>query len=352
MLRWAEVYLDRLKRNYESLKRFAGNKKIIAVVKANAYGHGSVAVASFLERKTDVSAFAVATVFEGIELREGGIKSPIIVMSNPLFESARNFLEYDLIPVVFDFESLGIAIEMGIPFHVKIDTGMGRLGFMPDDFQKLTEFFSSPLFKGIMSHFPVSDEDETFTRQQFSFFMRFVKEALKVNSGIAVHVDNSAAVPYHFDSLLTHSRIGLALYGSKPGPDFPIKLEQVMEIKSRLIQVKTLPEGWGISYGRIYVTSSKEKVGVVAFGYADGLMRSLSGKWYVKVNGEKCPVRGRICMDMTVVSLEGVDARPGDEVVITDRELTFDKMAEEAGTISYEIMCDISPRVKRVFLEE
>ncbi|OMH41391.1 alanine racemase [Desulfurobacterium indicum] len=351
MLRWAEVYLDRLKRNYENLKRFTGHKRIIAVVKANAYGHGSVKVASFLERKTDVDAFAVATVFEGIELREGGVEKPIIVMSNPLFENARNFLEYRLTPVIFDFESLGIALETGIPFHIKLDTGMGRLGFLPGDFQRLTEIFKSPLFKGIMSHFPVSDEDKCFTKEQFSFFLRFIKEVLKVNRNVAVHIDNSAAVPYHFDSLLTHSRIGLALYGSKPSSNFPVKLEQVMEIKSRLIQVKTLPEGWGISYGRTYVTSSREKVGVVAFGYADGLMRSLSGNWSVKINGRKCSVRGRICMDMTIVSLEGVKASPGDEVIITDRELTFDKMAEKAGTISYEIMCDVSPRVKRIFIE-
>ncbi|WP_457568156.1 alanine racemase [Desulfurobacterium sp.] len=351
MLRWAEVHLNRLKKNYENLKKFAGSKKIIAVVKANAYGHGSVAVASFLERNTDVSAFAVATLFEGMELREGGVKRPIIVMSNPLFENVKDFVEYRLTPVIFDFDSLRVALETGVPFHVKLDTGMGRLGFLPSDFQKLKQVFSSPLFKGIMSHFPVSDEDEDFTTQQFLFFMDFVKEALKVKNDIVVHVDNSAAIPYQFDSLLTHSRIGLALYGSRPFPDFPVDIEQVMEIKSRLIQVKTLPENWGISYGRTYVTSAEERVGVVAFGYADGLMRSLSGRWQVKINGRMCPVRGRICMDMTVVSLEGADARPGDEVVITDREITFDKMAREAGTISYEIMCDVSPRVKRVFLK-
>ncbi|SNR60137.1 alanine racemase [Desulfurobacterium atlanticum] len=350
MLRWAEIYLNRLKNNYNSLKKFTGRKKIIAVVKANAYGHGSVPVSLFLERETDVDMFAVATIDEGKELREGGVKSPILVMSNPLIEGVDEVKELNLTPVVFDFESLEIAVKNGIGFHLKVDTGMGRLGFLPYQWESVLEKLDFSLLKGVMSHFADSDTDVEFTRYQYNMFIPLIKKVLSVKK-VAVHIDNSGAVPLSLDGLLTHSRIGLALYGSKPYPDFPVPVEQVMEVKSKVIDVKTLPPDWGVSYGRTYITRKSEKIAVVAFGYADGFIRSLSNNWQVKINGCFAPVIGRICMDMTVVSVERIDTKVGDEVVITDRALTFDKMAEKAGTISYEIMCDISPRVKRIFFE-
>ena len=350
MLRWAEVYLNRLKKNFNLLRKFTGRKKIIAVVKANAYGHGSVPVSLFLERETDVDMFAVATIDEGRELREGGVKKPILVMSNPLIEGIKEIKEFNLTPVVFDFESLEIAVKNGISFHLKVDTGMGRLGFLPYEWEKVFEKVDFSLLEGVMSHFADSDTDPEFTQYQYRMFMPFVKRVLSVKK-VAVHIDNSGAVPASFDGFLTHSRIGLALYGSKPYPDFPVPIEQVMEVKSKVIDVKMLPPNWGVSYGRTYITKKRERTAVVAFGYADGFIRSLSNKWQVKINGDFAPVLGRICMDMTVVSVEKIDVRIGDEVVITDRELTFDKMAERAGTISYEIMCDISPRVKRIFIE-
>ncbi len=350
MLRWAEVYLNRLKNNYFVLKKIAGNKKVIAVVKANAYGHGSVPVSRFLEKFTDVSMFAVATFDEGRELREGGIKNPILVMSNPLLEGFDCVKEYNLTPVVFDFKSLNIAIKNRIPFHLKVDTGMGRLGFLPDEWHSLFDKVDFSLLSGVMSHFADSGGDPEFTRCQYRLFVPFARRILTVKK-VPFHIDSSGAVPMVLDEILTHSRVGIALYGCKPFSGFSVPVEQVMEVKSKLISVKTLPAGWSVSYGRTYKTMKDEVVGVVAFGYADGFMRSLSNKWMVKIKGNFIPVRGRICMDMTVVSLDKVEAFVGDEVVISDRELTFDRMAERGGTIPYEIMCDISPRVKRVFIE-
>ncbi len=351
MVRWAEVYLNRLKSNYESLRKLLKGKKLIAVVKANAYGHGSVEVSKFLERETDVDAFAVATFDEGRELRESGIKREIIVMSTPIEMGVDEIRELRLTPVVFDFESLKLAKELSTPFQIKLDTGMGRLGFTPDEWNTLLEKLEGSKVCGVMSHFPCADEDEAFTKKQFRDFTGFVRRAEEVlGKRLSVHMDNSAALRFRFNSVLTHSRVGIALYGSYPSGNFPVKLEQVMEVKSKVIQVKELPEGFGISYGRTYITKRRERVAVVAFGYADGLPRAVSNRGHLIVNGRRCPIRGRVCMDMTVVSLNG-NASKGDVAVISDRRIRFEKIADIAGTIPYEVMCGISPRVKRVFIE-
>ena len=351
MVRWAEIYLNRIRDNYSLIKSLMGKKRIIAVVKANAYGHGSVEVAEFLEKNTDVELFAVATFDEGRELRERGIKRKIIVMSTPIEMGVKEALDFKLTPVVFDFEGIKLVKELGIPFQVKVDTGMGRLGFLLSDQNRLIEELRFSKVEGVMSHFPSADEDEEFTRYQFKSFISFVKKLNKaLKRQMCVHIDNSSAVRFKFNSLLTHSRIGIALYGSKPSKDFPVNLKQVMEVKSKVIQVKELPKGYGISYGRTYVTKKREKVAVVAFGYADGLMRSLSNKGYLLVNGEKCKIRGRVCMDMTVVSADGVPVSRGDVAVVSNEDLRFDEIADLAGTIPYEVMCGISPRVKRIFL--
>ncbi len=351
MVRWAEIHLVRVKRNYESVKSILNRKKFIAVVKANAYGHGSFEVANFLENNTDVDSFAVATFDEGRELREKGIKKKIIVMSTPLEMGIKEVLELGLTPVVFDFDSLKLVKELEVPFQVKVDTGMGRLGFLMSERDRLIDELMGSNVEGVMSHFPSADEDEKFTREQFRAFVEFVDELKKATGKrMDVHIDNSAAIRFGFNSSLTHSRIGIALYGAKPSPDFPLNLEQVMEVKSKVIQVKELPEGYGISYGRTYVTDKREKVAVVAFGYADGLMRSLSNKGFLLIGGKRCKIRGRVCMDMTVVSAESVQVSKGDVAIISDNELSFEKIAQMAGTIPYEVMCGISPRVKRVFL--
>jgi len=163
---------------------------------------------------------------------------------------------------------------------------------------------------------------------------------------------NSAAVPKKFDSFLTHCRVGLALYGSMPYKGYEVKLRQVMEVKAKVISVKELPPNFPVSYAKTYRTKGSEKVAVIAFGYADGLLRSLSSKGSVLIKGRRCPVRGRICMDMTVVSVEGVPVKKGDTAVVSGEGITFDELAELAGTIPYEVMCDISPRVKRIYRYE
>ncbi|ADU96304.1 alanine racemase [Thermovibrio ammonificans] len=349
MLRWAEVHLDRLLYNYRQVEKLSGPKKLIAVVKANAYGHGSVAVARFLQEQTAVSAFAVATYAEGVQLREAGIQRPIIVMSSTLEEELGRAREFRLMPVVYDFWELERAKELEVPFHVKLDTGMGRLGFLPSQWQELLCSLRGAKLAGVMTHFPSADEDPEFTAGQAKLFGEFVKALKGAFPKLWVHCDNSAALPLGLNGLFTHSRVGLALYGSKPFGGYPASLKQVMEVKARIISVKELPPGHSVSYGRTYTTSGKERVGVVSFGYADGLPRSLSGRGSFIVNGRRCPIRGRVCMDMTVISLEGVVAGKGGVATVTGLELPFEELARLAGTIPYELMCRISPRVERVY---
>ena len=349
MLRWAEVHLDRLLSNYREVERLARGKGIFAVVKANAYGHGSLEVAKFLEENTAVYGFAVATYTEGACLIEGGVKRPVLVMSSTV-EEGREFLrELPLTPVVYDFRELSLVRELGIPFHIKIDTGMGRLGFLKEEWGELLENLRGLRVTGVMTHFCCADEDREFTLRQIEEFRAFLKELRKVLPyPPIVHADNSAALPLNLNSLLTHSRVGLALYGSKPFPRYPASLKQVMEVKAKILTVKELPPGHPVSYSATYKTRGRERVAVVAFGYADGYPRELSNRGKVLIGEKLCPVRGRVCMDMIAVSVPH-NVKKGAVATLFDQRLTFDRVSKECGTIPYELMCRISQRVERVY---
>ncbi|WP_457679366.1 alanine racemase [Thermovibrio sp.] len=348
MLRWAEVHLDRLVENYLKVRETSG-KKIYAVVKANAYGHGSLEVSRALQEKTDVYGFAVATYQEGKELVEGGIKRPILVMSSTVEEGREVLKELPLTPVVYDFTELELVKEIRAPFVVKVDTGMGRLGFTKEEWDRLIRELEGSKVKGVMSHFCCADESKEITEGQLKLFKDFVKELKKrVKFPLEVHAENSAATALKLNGLLTHSRVGLALYGSKPLPNYPVNLKQVMEVKARVLTVKELPPNHPISYGATYKTKSREKVAVVAFGYGDGYPRELSGKGEIVVNGKRWPVRGRVCMDMTIISVDG-RVKKGSTATIYGGEITFDEVAKRCGTIPYELMCRISQRVERLY---
>ncbi len=348
MLRWAEIHLNRLIENYNQVKKLSAGKKIIAVVKANAYGHGIKEVAKTLEKHTDVSAFAVATFDEAEELRNIKIKKDILIMASPLSEDLDKVKELNVIPVIFDFEDLKLAKELKIPFHIKIDTGMGRLGFLENQWDKLLEELKGTTLKGVMTHFCCADEDKSFTEYQFKKFLLFFLKLKSLNfKNLTIHADNSSAIPLKFNKILTHSRVGIALYGAKPYESYPVQLQQAMEVKAKVITTKELPANFPVSYSATYKTKQKEKIAVISFGYADGYLRNFSNKGFVLINNEKCPVRGRVCMDMTIVSSK--TAKKGDTVTIFGQKLTFEETAKVAGTIPYELMCAISPRVKRIY---
>ena len=347
MLRWAEVHLDRLVRNFRKIEELS-KKKIYAVVKANAYGHGSIEISRVLEERTSVYGFCVATYEEGAELRQSGIRRPILVMSSTLSEGREFLAEYDLTPVVYDFEELKIVKELSVPFHIKVDTGMGRLGFVESEWNGLLEELRGTKLKGVMTHFSSADEDEDYTLYQLDRFNAFLSKLKGEFKLLEVHAENSSALRFGFGAPLTHSRVGLALYGVKPCSNFP-DLEQVMEVRAKVLTVKELPEGSFVSYSRSYRTEKREKVAVISFGYADGYPRELSNRGKVFLKGKFCPVRGRVCMDMTVVSVEGLEVKKGDVVEIYGRRLPFVEVSRELGKIPYELMTSISQRVRRIY---
>ncbi len=362
----ASINLDNLKANFLALKASVdGDMKVMAVVKANAYGHGDTLVATALE-KLGCDAFGVAMPKEGIRLREAGLKSPIVVLGG-LFQSQEvESFTYDLTPVVFDIERARkidkVAGDIGKTkrVHVKIDTGMGRLGILPSDVEGFFEEFKS--FKnleleGLMSHYSDMEvEDKSYSRGQLDLFLEVIEKVREMGfDPPLIHMSNSAAIVDFPQTDMNMIRAGLMLYGAYPARRFEdkIALKQVMEFKSSIVQLKSLPAGSSVSYGREFVTEKKSLIAVVPAGYADGIPRRLSGRGEALVRGVRVPIVGAVCMDMTMLDVTGVKGvKCGDEVVFIGTQgtelITALDVASAAGTISYEILCNINARVTRV----
>ncbi|WP_457600016.1 alanine racemase [Hydrogenivirga sp.] len=321
--------------NVRRLSSFSG-KKLIAVIKSDAYGMGVKYVAPILRELPEVESFAVACVDEGVLLRELGVKREILILGGVLPEELEAVKEHGLTPVVSDTEHLKVIGRENIRFHVKYDTGMGRLGF-------INEFIDDPRVVGVMSHLS-TPADREFSSEQIERF-RKIMERYK-GRRLKVHLESSAGVIYRVP-YTTHIRVGLAIYGEKPLRDYPLDLKPAVSVQARVLSVKEVPAGYPISYGRTFVTERRTRIGVVAFGYADGLMKSLSNRGYLLHGDRKLPILGNITMDMTVVDVSGADVRAGDWVTVVDERRTFGELAKEAGTIPYELMCNVSSRVRR-----
>lgn len=365
---FAEIDLAALRFNFEQVKRLTGSsKKILAVVKANAYGHGAIAVSRELEGM-EVNFFGVALCQEGVELREAGIKAPILVLSGFFAGEEVELLHHQLTPLIFNLEMAerlaqhARSSKQEIGVHVKVDSGMGRVGVLPEeagDFFKKLKKLSGLRVEGICSHFAEADKEEKdFTREQQSRFNEVVSRAKK--SGVdpsLIHLANSAAVmdfsSAHYDLV----RPGIMLYGAYPSPIFRNKTElrPVMGLKTRIMHLKKVPPNFSISYGRTFFTQRESLIATLPIGYADGYSRGLSNKGEVLVKGRRCKVVGRVCMDLTLIDVTEVPGvRVGDEVVLLGRqgaeEITVDGIAEKIGSISYEVFCSVSKRVPRVYL--
>jgi alanine racemase len=365
---FAEIDLAALRFNFEQVKRLTGlSKKILAVVKANAYGHGAVAVSRELE-ELGVNFFGVALCQEGVELREAGIKAPILVLSGFFKGEEAELLHHQLTPLIFNLEMAerlaqqARSAKQEIKVHVKVDSGMGRVGILPEeagDFFKKLKKLSGLRVEGICSHFAEADKEEKdFTREQQSRFNEVVSRAKK--SGVdpfLIHLANSAAVmdfsSAHYDLV----RPGIMLYGAYPSAIFRNKTElrPVMGLKTRIMHLKKVPPNFSISYGRTFYTKRESLIATLPIGYADGYRRSLSNKGEALVKGRRCKVVGRVCMDLTLIDVTGIPGvKVGDEVVLLGRqgaeEVTVDEIAEKIGSISYEVFCSVSQRVPRVYL--
>jgi len=357
---------DALRWNLRQIRAKVGPKvKILAMVKANGYGHGVVAIAQTLG-SVGGDAFGVATLEEGIELRRAGIRVPILVLAGAYGEQLEQFLSYDLTPVIHEIASAQMleaaAKRRGkeLNVHLKIDTGMGRLGLLAaesDSWIPELKKCSALKLEGVFSHFSHAESVEgDYTRQQLDIFQRVIN--VLRTEGLApqlVHFANSAATitlpAAYFDMV----RPGIMLYGIYPSPAMTnqIVLKPVLSWKTKILQLKKVPPGTSISYGQTFVTNRESMIGTLPVGYADGYQRLLSNRGQVLVDGQRAPVVGRVCMDLTMIDVTDIrKVQQGDEVVLLGRqgntEISADEMAVWANTISYEILTSISSRVPRI----
>lgn len=369
MRTWAEIDLAALEHNYRALRALAPQGcRFLGLCKADAYGHGALPVAQKLQQ-LGADMLAVACVDEAAQLRRGGITLPILCLGKTPVELTPMLLEYDVTQAVEDLET-GEALSQAaqaagkkLTIHVKLDTGMSRLGFFwrqdtaQETADRIAKLCRLPGLEaeGMFTHFANADGDETYTMDQFTRFLD-AKAALE-QRGITFKICHCAASAAVLNYPCTHMdmiRPGVALYGYYPAPgmeglDGP-GLEPVMTVKSRIAAVRALPKGTCVSYGCTATLERDSRLAVVPIGYGDGYPRGLSNRMTMKIRGQECPVVGRICMDMCMVDVTDVpDASAGDEAVVYDGPL-MERAAQLTDTIVYELMCHIAPRIPRVYL--
>jgi len=365
---WAETDLDAIAFNVRAFKRHVGQAvEVIAVVKANAYGHGAVPVAR-AALEAGATRLGVHRAIEGVELRRAGLAAPILVMGYTPPSGAAMMVQHDLTPSLITREFAEAvsaeAVRAGkeVPLHVKVDTGMSRYGLMPGEvvgFARGLTALPGVKLEGLFTHFATADAaDQTHVRHQLETF-RQVLAALE-SAGICIplrHAANSAATmrlpEAHFDAV----RPGIAMYGLDPSDEWPpvFEIRPALTLKSRVSRVRELPPGSGISYGRTFVTERPMRVALVPVGYGDGYHRILSNKSSVLIRGQRAPIRGRVCMDQFVVDVSGIpNVQQDDEVVLVGRQgetqIRAEEVARLAGTINYEVTTSLLPRVVRVYL--
>jgi alanine racemase len=360
------IDLDALRSNFREIRQRVGPAvKVLAMIKANAYGHGAPVVAQALAAE-GCDAVGVATLEEGVELRQAGIRASILILAGVYPEQVDEFLHNTLTPVVHELETLrrlDAALQdrrTTLKFHLEVDTGMGRIGFLAAEIDswlpELSKLKSLKL-EGIFSHFSEAESrNEQYTETQLKNFLRVVDRLRHM--GLLpphVHMAKSAALITVPASHLAIVRPGLILYGIYPSPDMAneITLKPVLTWKTRIIQLKRLAKGASIGYGRTFMTSRESLIATLPVGYADGYQRVLSNCATVLVRGNRAPVVGRISMDLTTIDVTDIGGvQQGDEVVLLGRqgaaEISADEMAGWANTISYEILTSIGARVPRI----
>lgn len=364
---WVEIDLNQIKENFNQIKAQATPANICCVIKANGYGHGSVRLAQELEGAADY--FAIANINEGIELRQHGIKTPILCLGYIDSVDYPAVAEHRIEMTVYTEEqakqlsAVMVEQESVAKIHIKVDTAMSRLGFQPtaENAEAVVRIAQLPGLKitGIFTHFACADTpDMTFTASQYEKYNTFVKqiEAEGVDLGIH-HVANSAGIidgNYKCDMV----RAGIILYGSDPnGPEkTTVKAEMAMRFFAKVSSVRTIPAGQGVSYGQTWTAEKDTKIATITCGYADGYFRSLSNKGVMVIHGQPAPIRGRVCMDQIMLDVTGRDdVKMGDTVHIYDPdypETHIDAVADLAGTISYELFCAVNRRVTRVYKKD
>lgn len=368
---WAEIDLDAIKYNIDSIKRRVDTKELIAVVKADAYGHGALDVSKTLV-ENGATKLAVAVITEAMELRHGNINTPIMILGYTPLEFAADLINYDIEQTIFDLEYAKklseIALNLGkkAKVHVALDTGMGRIGFLIND-NSLNEILKISSLKGlevvgIFTHFATADEsDKNYSNKQYKKFTDFNEKLISKGVNILLkHVSNSGAIIDMPNTYLDGVRAGIVLYGYYPSEDVlkqNLDLKKAISIKTQVAHVKILDKNEYVSYGRKFKTERKSIIATLPIGYADGYSRALTGKAKVIINGKFAPVVGTICMDQCMIDVTDIgDVHVGDEVIVLgkDKDLKFDAddMAKAMGTINYEVLCMIKQRIPRVYIED
>ena len=365
---WAEISLSNLEHNYRTLRAMLPHGcRFVGVVKADAYGHGAVSVGRRLEA-LGAEYLAVACLDEALELRQAGIKTPILILGYTPVERAGALLEENITQTVYDLDtaralsSLAEQAGKSLKIHVKADTGMSRLGWLCDK-EHLAETVDTICqvcalpgltAEGIYTHFANADGDEGYTMAQFTRFLDLLESLKARGVTFAIrHCAASAAVLNYPCTYLDMVRPGIALYGHYPDPsceglDGP-GLRPVMTLKTRVASVKDVPAGTPVSYGCTHVLGRDTRLAALTIGYADGLPRLASDRWQVEIHGQRVPIVGRVCMDMCMVDVTGLDVVPGDEAEVFGEHVPVEELADLAGTIQYELLCAVSPRVHREY---
>ena len=364
------IELSALAHNFDQVKAIVGgNTRVMGVVKADAYGHGMVAVAKTLE-KNRVHCLGVAHLHEALELRNRGVSLPIVILCGiRTGEEAQAAVHHELIPTLFDPALAEVlAAEAArkktlARAYIKVDTGMGRLGLLTSElgaFLNQVTRFKTIRIEGLTSHLSSADDAEPeFTESQIRSFRKAIETGRAMGLDLPLNnLANSAGLMKfkgaHFDMV----RPGIMLYGGLPSPEFdpPVPLKQVMRFSGEVIQVQDFPDHTPVSYGRTYYTQGPRRIAVLSAGYGEGLPRNLSNKGKVLIRGKKAPITGRVCMNMTMVDVTGLrDVRSGDEAVFLGTQdgekITADDLASWAGTISYEVLCSLGQRNPKEYVQ-
>lgn len=366
---WAEINLDAIEHNIAIIKSITkAPAKMIAVIKADAYGHGSVPIAQSAIKK-GVEILAVSGLDEALELRQANITTPIFILGYSEPSYAPYIVTSNISQTVYNFEmakalsEAAIAHNVFAKIHIKIDSGMGRIGFLPnqESYQEIERILNLPniIFEGLFTHFSSADEiSRDYTHMQYS---RFKTAVDKINAmgfkPTYIHCANSATIieypEYHFDCV----RAGIILYGVYPSKEVNqnLNLKPAMSVKTKISNIKSLPKNEAISYNRKYLTSKTTKIATISIGYADGYPRKLANTAEVLVQGKRAPVVGNICMDQCMVDVSHIDdVNIGDEVVIFGRQgeetILVEELAQHLDTIAYEVLCDIGRRLPRLYV--
>ena len=369
----AVISLDAVEQNFREMrKNIAEDTKMIAVVKADAYGHGAVPIAHLIENHDYIWGFAAATAEEAVHLRQAGITKPILILGIVFDEYFPELVQYDIRPAVCEYDEANklsdeaVLQNKTVHIHIALDTGMTRIGYadIPESVEEIKKIAELPNLEieGMFTHFARADEyDRSPAMVQLERYQDFSKRVEEAGVDIPLHhCSNSAGIIRVPEANLSIVRAGITIYGIYPSSEVErdiVKLAPVMELKSHITYVKDVPAGAAISYGGTYVADKKKRVATIPVGYADGYPRQLSNKGWVLIHGQKAPILGRVCMDQFMVDVTHIpDVKHGDEVTLIGRDgdefISIETFGDMSGRFSYEFACDISKRVPRVYIKD